>query len=62
MFSCGLGAFLVCGLADAGVKQRDQSMLTFESASVLGINGIIEKLTVRYMKPRRVDIQAGTPR
>ena len=27
-------------------------MLTFESASVLGINGIIEKLAVCICKPR----------
>lgn len=27
--------------------QRDLSMLTFESASVAGVSGIIEKLTVR---------------
>lgn len=33
-------------------SQREQSMLTFESASVLGVNSIVEKLSVRKLGSR----------
>lgn len=50
-----------CGLLTRPHVQRDQSMLTFESASVLGVNPIVEKLTVSLnAAPPRLD--ADQPR
>jgi hypothetical protein len=38
----------------ANIKQRDNSMLTFESAAVAGSANIIEKLTVPSSCPRKL--------
>ena len=43
------------------LQQRDHSMLTFESAAVQGVSGIIEKLKVRHFgssAPFQADVRA----